>query len=85
MTNIFVAKFDYGVKENELYQLFDQYGDVISCKIIIDKVTHKSKGFAFVEMYDDDAAQTAINELDGYILRGRAIAVSESRPRTAQD
>ena len=79
--NIFVAKLNFNTKEEELKQLFEQYGDVISARIITDRVTHKSKGFGFVDMYDDENARQAISELDGIEFKGRMIAVSEARPR----
>ena len=79
--NIFVAKLNFNTKEEELKQLFEQYGDVISARIITDRVTHKSKGFGFVDMYDDEKVRQAINELDGIEFKGRMIAVSEARPR----
>ena len=81
MKNIFVAKLNYSTTEDELRNLFEQYGDVTEVHIIKDKMTHKSKGFGFVEMYDDEAADRAISELDGYELKGRIIAVNEARPR----
>ena len=79
--NIFVAKLNFNTKEEELKQLFEQYGDVISARIITDRVTHKSKGFGFVDMYDDEKARQAISELDGIEFKGRMIVVSEARPR----
>ena len=79
--NIFVAKLNFNTKEEELKQLCEQYGDVISARIITDRVTHKSKGFGFVDMYDDEKARQAISELDGIEFKGRMIAVSEARPR----
>ncbi|MBQ3635662.1 MAG: RNA-binding protein [Bacteroidales bacterium] len=81
MKNIFVAKLSFSTTETELRTLFEEYGDVTDVHIIKDKVTHKSKGYGFVEMYDDEAAERAINELDGYELKGRIIAVNEARPR----
>ncbi len=79
--NIFVAKLNYNTKEEELSELFSKYGEVSSARIITDRETHRSKGFGFVEMPDDEAAKTAIAELDGYEFKGRNIATSEARPR----
>lgn len=79
--NIFVAKLNFNTKEEELSELFSQYGDVDSARIIMDRLTHRSKGFGFVEMPDDEAAKCAIAELDGYEFKGRVIAVSEAHPR----
>ncbi len=79
--NIFVAKLNFNTKEEELNDLFSQYGEVSSARIIMDRMTHKSKGFGFVEMPDDEAARKAIAELDGYEFKGRTIAVSEAHSR----
>lgn len=79
--NIFVAKLNFNTKEERLSELFSQYGDVTSARIITDRMTRRSKGFGFVEMPDDEAAKRAIAELDGYEFEGRIIAVSEARPR----
>lgn len=78
--NIFVGKLHPGTKEEELKELFSQYGIVMSANIIMDRTTHKSKGFGFVDMYDREDGERAIAELDGFMLRGRMIAVSEARP-----
>ena len=79
--NIFVAKLNFKTNDEELKELFSQYGDVVSARVIMDKLTHKSKGYGFVEMLDDEAAQKAMKELDGYEFMGRQIACSEARPR----
>ncbi|MDP4269719.1 MAG: RNA-binding protein [Bacteroidota bacterium] len=79
--NIFVAKLSFGVNDEDLNELFAEYGEVSSARVIMDKMTGKSKGFGFVEMSDDEAAKKAISELDGCEYDGRVIAVSEARPR----
>lgn len=79
--NIFVAKLNFNTKEEELSELFSRYGEVSAARIITDRVTRRSKGFGFVEMPDDEAARTAIAELDGYEFKGRVIACSEAHPR----
>ena len=79
--NIFVAKLSFAVNDEDLNELFAEYGEVTSARVIIDKMTGKSKGFGFVEMTDDEAAKKAITELDGCEYDGRVIAVSEARPR----
>lgn len=81
--NIFVAKLDYGVTSEDLREVFEEYGDVSSCNVIFDKMTRKSKGFAFVEMPDDSAAQKAIAELNEASINGRAIVVKEAESRPA--
>lgn len=85
--NIFVGSLPFRVGEEELGQLFSQYGEVSSARIIKDRATGRSKGYGFVEMPDDSAAQRAIDELDGSEMGGRKIAVNkaqerEARPRT---
>ena len=79
--NIFVAKLDYSVQDTDLRQLFEQYGEVSSAKVIMDRDTGRSKGFGFVEMPDDNAANTAIAELNDVEIKGRAIVVKQARPR----
>lgn len=79
--NIFVAKLDYSVNEDQLRELFSSYGDVDSAKIIIDKFTQNSKGYGFVEMPNDEEAQNAIDELNEMEFHGRNIVVKKARPR----
>ena len=79
--NIFVAKLNYDTREDALRQLFEGFGEVSSCKIIMDKFTGRSKGFGFVEMDNDDEARAAINDLNDSELDGRTIVVKEARPR----
>jgi len=82
--NIYVGNLSYSLTENKLKDLFAQYGDVTSAKIIIDKMTNKSKGFGFVEMATSADAQAAINELNGKEVEGRQLRVSEARSREEQ-
>ena len=79
--NIYVANIPFKASEPELKGLFEEYGEVSSAKIIMDKVTQRSRGFGFVEMPDDTAAQKAIAELDGATVDGRAIKVTVAKPR----
>ena len=79
--NIFVAKLSYDTREDTLRDLFEEYGEVSSVKIIMDKFTGNSKGFGFVEMPNDDEAQNAINDLNDTELDGRTIVVKKARPR----
>ncbi len=80
--NIYVGNLSYKVRENDLKEVMEEYGQVDSCKLIIDRDTRKSKGFAFVEMADDDAAKKAIAELNGAELDGRTMVVKEATPRS---
>ena len=79
--NIYVSNLSYNVTDEDLNEFFAEYGEVTSARVITDKFTNRSRGFGFVEMSDDEAAKKAIAELDGGIVEGRAIKVSEARPR----
>jgi RNA recognition motif-containing protein len=79
--NLFVAKLNFKTREEDLRDLFEEYGEVESVKIVMDKMTGKSKGFGFVEMPDTDAARTAIRELNDTEFDGRTIVVKEAEPR----
>ncbi len=67
--------------DEDLKSYFAEYGEVTSAKVIMDKYTNRSKGFGFVEMSDDAAAQKAIAELDGATVDGRSIKVSVAKPK----
>ena len=79
--NIYVSNLSFAVVDEDLKSYFAEYGEVTSAKVIMDKYTNRSKGFGFVEMSDDAAAQKAIAELDGATVDGRAIKVSVAKPR----
>lgn len=79
--NIFVGNLNFKIEENELKEIFEDYGTVDSAKIITDKFTGRSKGFGFIEMPDDAEANKAIEELNGGELEGRNIVVNEAKPR----
>ena len=79
--NIYVSNLSFNVQDEDLREFFAEYGEVSSAKVIMDKVTNRSRGFGFVEMPDNAAAQKAIQELDGATVEGRAIKVSEAKPR----
>ena len=78
---IYVGNMNYSTTEEELSDLFTQYGTVKDVKIIVDRDTNMSKGFGFVEMETEDAAAAAINALNNSDLKGRAIKVNEARDR----
>ena len=80
--NIYVGNLSYKVRESDLKEVIEEYGQVDSCKIIIDRDTRKSKGFAFVEMADDAAAKKVISELNRAEFGGRAMVVKEATPRS---
>lgn len=75
---IYVGNMSYKTSEEELTQLFAQYGTVLSANIIIDRETHRPKGFGFVEMEDDASAEEAIAQLDGTEFGGRNLRVNEA-------
>ncbi|HYC28064.1 MAG TPA: RNA-binding protein [Chitinophagaceae bacterium] len=79
--NIHVSNLSFNVTDEDLKDFFAEYGEVSSAKVIMDKFTGRSRGFGFVEMPDDEAAKKAISELDNGLVEGRAIRVSEARPR----
>ena len=79
--NIYVSNLSFNVRDEDLQEYFAEYGEVSSAKVIMDKFTNKSRGFAFVEMSDDEAAKKAIQELDGASVDGRTIGVSVAKPR----
>ena len=80
--NIYVGNLSYGVTEEDLKQAFEGFGQVETVKIIKDRYSGESKGFGFVEMPAKGEAESAINDLNGKDLKGRALNVSEARPRT---
>jgi len=79
--NIYVGNLSWNLKDQDLANLFAEYGEVTSAKIINDKFTGRSKGFGFVEMANDEQAQAAIAALNGSAVDGRNIVVNESRPK----
>jgi RNA recognition motif-containing protein len=82
---IYVGNLSYNVKENELEEIFKEYGEVTSVKVISDKFTGRSKGFAFVEMPNDDEAQNAIRELNEAEFSSRNLKVNEAREPKQND
>jgi RNA recognition motif-containing protein len=83
MTNIYVARLDYGVTQQELRALFAQYGTVTKASVVTDKDTGTSKGFGFIEMENDAEAQKAISELNGFTVNNREIVVKQAEDRPA--
>jgi len=79
--NIYVGNLSWGLKDQDLANLFAPFGEVASAKIVMDKFTQRSKGFGFVEMPNDEQAQAAIAQLNGSEIEGRNLVVNESRPK----
>ncbi len=80
-TKLYVGNLSYGATDQALQEAFGQAGTVVSAQVVIDKMTGRSRGFGFVEMDTDAAAQAAIELWNGKELDGRAITVNEARPR----
>lgn len=83
MTNIFVGNLSYQTTQDELHSAFATYGGVERVNIVTDRDTGQPRGFAFVEMTEAQEAQTAIAQLNGAELHGRALNVNEARPKPA--
>jgi len=79
--NIFAGSLPFSLEEADLRGLFEAYGEVSTVKLINDRETGRSKGFGFVEMPDDEAAQQAITALNGMSVKGRTIAVSQAEEK----
>ena len=79
--NIYVSNLSFDIQDEDLREFFTPYGEVSSAKVITDKFTGKSRGFGFVEMSDDAAAQKAIAELNDASVDGRNIKVMEAKPK----
>ncbi len=79
--NIFVAKLSFNTDSEGLREAFEDFGEVNSANVIMDKYTGRSRGFGFVEMDNEEEAMNAINELNGSELDGRTIVVKKAEPR----
>ncbi len=79
--NIYVGNLSFNFSEDELKELFEKFGEVVSVKIITDKYSGRSKGFGFVEMADDGEANAAIEDLNGKEIGGRNVKVNQARER----
>ena len=78
---IYVGNLNFNTSDDDLRDAFATYGEVISAQVISDRETMRSRGFGFVEMSSDTAAQQAIRGLNGSDLQGRSLNVNEARPR----
>jgi len=79
--NIYVGNLPFELSEDDLRKAFESYGEVSTVKIVTDRYSGKSRGFAFVEMPDDTQGQEAIDQLNGKDLNGRSLRISKARPR----
>jgi cold-inducible RNA-binding protein len=80
-TKLYVGNLSFDTTENDLRRLFEPFGTVTSCNLIMDKMTDKSRGFAFVELSSPAEATKAIAEMNGKDVGGRALTVNEAKPR----
>jgi RNA recognition motif-containing protein len=78
---IYVANIPFNATEQDIKDLFSDYGEVVSAKIITDKFTGQSKGFGFVEMGSDEDAKKTISELNGKTFMGKTLTLAEARPQ----
>ena len=82
---LYVGNLPFSVTDDELRDHFAQAGTVSSAQVIMDRFSGRSKGFGFVEMSTDEEASKAINQFNGQDLAGRAITVSEARPKESRE
>lgn len=81
MKNLFVGNLSFQTTEDELRSVFEPYGEITRLQVMTDRDTGRPRGFAFVELSDDEEAAKAITELNGKELDGRALNVNEARPK----
>ena len=82
MKHLFVGNMHFGTTEGDLRALFEQFGEVTRLQVMTDRDTGRSRGFAFVDMADDQAAAKAVAALNGKEVSGRTLNVNEARPKT---
>jgi RNA recognition motif-containing protein len=83
--DIYVGNLAYQTTDDDLRTLFSTYGEVASARVVTDRVSGQSKGFGFVEMPDRDAAQQAIDAINGQDCQGRKLRVNESQPKPREE
>ena len=81
-TNLYVGNLSYETSEEKLRTLFSEYGEIEAVNVITDRYTGRPRGFAFVEMAEEKAAQEAIGALNGKSVDGREIRVDKAKPRS---
>ena len=82
---LYIGNLSFNVSEDQLTDHFSAFGNVTSCKIITDRDTGRSKGFAFVEMSTGEEASEAISQLDGQEFEGRNLRVNEAKPQEKRE
>jgi RNA recognition motif-containing protein len=83
--NIYIGNMSFDMTQDKLQEMFGVHGAVNEVRVITDRVTGRPRGFAFVEMATDEAANAAIAALDGQEVDGRTLKVNEARPRAARN
>ncbi len=81
MKNLYIGNMSFQTTESELRAIFEPYGEITRIQVMTDRDTGQARGFAFVELADDEEAAKAITELNGKELDGRALNVNEARPK----
>ncbi len=81
MKNLYIGNMSFQTTESELRSIFEPYGEITRIQVMTDRDTGQARGFAFVELADDEQAAKAITELNGKELDGRALNVNEARPK----
>ena len=79
--NLYISNLSYNISDEDLRQLFADYGEITSAKVVMDRETGRSRGFGFVELSDDELAKKAIEELNQASYDGKVINITEARPR----
>jgi cold-inducible RNA-binding protein len=78
---IYVGNLSFSVTDDELQQAFASFGNVLSARVVMDKMSGRSKGFGFVEIEQDSGADEAVSKMDGQTIAGRPVRVSEAKPQ----
>ena len=79
--NLYISNLSYNITDADLKELFAEYGEIVSAKVIMDRETGRSRGFGFVELSVDELAKKAIEELNQASYDGKVINITEARPR----
>jgi RNA recognition motif-containing protein len=85
MSKVYVGSLPFSATDTQLNEMFAKFGKVTSVNIVTDKYTNRSRGFAFVEMETEEAAQKAIAELNGSDFEGRKLTVNAARPQERRE
>jgi len=78
---LYVGNLAFSVTDDELQQAFASFGNIMSARVVMDRMTGRSKGFGFVEIEDDAQADEAVNKMNGQTIGGRPVRVSEAKPQ----